>query len=300
VGLSVDFEPGPDLPRWLAPELPFRRGVARLGGHRIHYVDEGEGPAVLLVHGNPSWSFLWRKVIRALRPDHRCVAPDLLGLGLSDKPRNPGAHQLDLHVALICKLVVALDLRDIVLVGQDWGGPIAMGVGLREPDRVQGIVAGNTAVIPPRRPVHAKAFHRFAHLPVVSDLVFRGLNFPIPVMRRTQGEVGGFRRRTLRAYWWPLRRLRDRAAPLGLARMVPDRDDHPSLPLIDAIGHWVQGWDGPAALVWGTQDPILGRGLRRHREALPQARVFETAAGHFSQEEIPAVWAEAIRGVAAD
>jgi len=80
--------------------------------------------------------------------------------------------------------------------------------------------------------------------------------------------------------------------------MVPNTEDHPSVAEMDRIGAWVSGWQGPAALVWGLRDPILGRALRRHRAALPQARVWETQAGHFLQEEVPEVLAEAIREVA--
>lgn len=293
----VAFEDAPDLPRWLAPELPFDRRMARIGADRIHFIDHGAGRPVLLMHGNPTWSFLWRKVIRRL-DGVRCIAPDLMGCGLSSKPRRTGAHTLERHVGLIADLVEALDLKDVVLVGQDWGGPVAAGVGERLRDRVHGMVWANTAVLKPRRPLKTKAFHRFAHTPIVSDIAFRLGGFPLNTLHKAQGDPASIGRAERRAYKHPYKRIRDRAAPLALARMVPSTEDHPTTATMDRVGAWVEGWEGPAALVWGKRDPILGRGLRRHREALPQAQVWETQAGHFLQEEVPQPLAEAIKLVA--
>jgi haloalkane dehalogenase len=271
--------------------------MVRVGDHAIHLVDHGEGPAVLLMHGNPTWCFLWRKVIRRLE-GVRAIAPDLVGFGLSDKPRRTSFHDLEGHVARMVAVVEHLAVDELVIVGQDWGGPIACGVGEALKDRVRGLVLANTAVLTPRRPPRATTFHRFAHLPGISDLVFRGLGFPQATsLHSVQGDPGSIGPYERRAYRWPLRRLRDRAGPVALARMVPHREGHPSLPALDRIGRWVEGWEGPAALVWGLRDPILGRALRRHREALPQASVRESQAGHFLQEEVPDLLAEAIHEV---
>jgi len=297
--VSVSFAEAPPLPRFLAHDLPFRRRMADVDGTRIHFVDHGEGPCVLLMHGNPTWSYLWRKVIARLVPEGvRCVAPDLLGLGLSDKPRSPREHLLSRHIRVMSALVEALDPDALIVVGQDWGGPIATGVGRALSERVRGMVLANTAVLPPARPFRSKAFHRFSHMPVVSDAVFRGLLFPVPLMSRTQGDRRSIGAHETLAYAWPLRRLRDRAAPLGLARMVPDAEDHPSTAVLDEVGSWVEAYEGPAALIWGLRDPILGRALNRHRRALPQASVRETQAGHFLQEEVPEVLADGILEVA--
>lgn len=294
--MSVAFSAAPALPDWLEAAFPERRRLARVDGEQIHFVDHGHGPVVLLVHGNPTWSFLWRKVIRAL-PDHRCVAPDLLGLGLSTKLRRPSEHTMERHLDILRRWVDALELDDVVVAGQDWGGPIGAGLAahLAAQGRLRGLVFGNTAVVPPRRPLKTKPFHRFSQLPVISTAVFYGLNVPTRWLHRAQGDPGSIDAVARRAYLWPLRRRRDRAAPLGLARMVPSHEGHPSTSVIDRYGAFVESWEGPAALVWGERDPILGRGLKRHRRALPQARVWVTDAGHFSQEEVPDAWAEAIR-----
>jgi len=299
--VKATFDAPPPLPDWLAASLPFRRRVAVLGGRRMHFIDEGEGRPVLLVHGNPTWCFLWRKVIARLKDGGglRLVAPDLLGLGLSDKPPTPAEQTLELHLSSVGALVEALDLRDAIVVGQDWGGPIGAGVAARAPDRFTGAVFGNTALLAPRRPLRPSLFHRVSHLPLASELLFRGLNFPVPVLGRVQGNPGSIGALERRAYAFPLRAWKDRAAPLGLARMVPNHEDHPSLPALDEVERWVRAFRGPAALVWGLRDPILGRALKRLREALPQAAVTETQAGHFLQEEVPDELASAIRKVAA-
>ena len=134
----------PGLTDFIASLLPFERMAYKLekgnfAGHQIHFLDHGSrtGQVVLMLHGNPTWSFLWRKVITALDPDQfRCVAPDLLGLGYSSKPRETTAHTLAGHVEVMCEWFAALDLQDVILVGQDWGGPIVTGIGARFPNRI--------------------------------------------------------------------------------------------------------------------------------------------------------------------
>ncbi len=296
------ISPARPLPGWLRSELPYDRFCALIDGDRVTFVDHGPRDArpILLVHGNPTWSYLWRKVIRQLDDGQfRLIAPDLVGFGASDKPVMAADHQLAMHFEHVEKLARELDLKGFIAVGQDWGGPIVTGAAQKLADRVGGLVLANTSVLPPARPFRSKAFHRFSHAPVVSDLGFRGLIFPVPVMDRVQGDRSSIGWREKAAYAWPFLNPIDRAGPVGLARMVPDSEHHPSTSVIDDIGHWVERWRGPAALVWGTRDPILGRALRRHQDALPQASVRETTAGHFLQEEVPEVLAAAIREVAA-
>jgi haloalkane dehalogenase len=286
------------LPDFIARQYPFRSHFASTRLGRMHSVDEGTGRPVLLLHGNPTWSFLWRKVIAGLAgAPLRVVAPDLPGLGLSDKPRALAAHTLRAHGQCLLELVEQLDLRDVVLGVQDWGGPIGAWMAARSGGRVTALLVMNTSLLVPRA-YRTTAFHRFAHLPIVSDVVFRGLNFPVPVLGRTQGDPRSISGDVTRAYAWPLRRIADRAAPLALARMVPNRPDHPTVAELTEGDAWVRGFTGPTELVWGLRDPILGKALKRHREALPHARVTETQAGHFLQEEVPDVIAAALRRLA--
>jgi cis-3-alkyl-4-acyloxetan-2-one decarboxylase len=295
----ITSEP-PDMPRWLVDAMPYRRRCATVEGVRLHFVDAGEGPVVVLVHGNPTWSFLWRDIIRhLLRQGYRVIAPDLMGFGLSDKPSRIAAHSVTRHVRLITRLVKGLvGDAPVLMVGQDWGGPIAAGVGSHLGDQLSGLVFGNTAVLPPRRPLRPTMFHRFSQLPILSDLAFRGMNFPVPALAAAQGDARSIGSLETFAYTWPFLLPWRRTGPLALARMVPDREGHPSLDELDRIGGWVQSWRGPMGLIWGMRDPILGRAFRRHRDAFPQALAIETPAGHFLQEEVPELFAELIHETA--
>ena len=285
----------PPLPAWLTPQYPFIRHVIDLPWGPLSFVDEGKGLPVVMLHGNPMWGYLWRHIIPPLLSQgFRVIVPDLYGFGASAKPSSPSDHQLEMHVQSIASLLHHLQISETHLMAQDWGGPILLGAAMRASLNVQGVTLGNTAVLKPRDQLKPTTFHRFSHLPLVSDLVFRGMMFPLPVLGQAQGDKKSFSWSSYRAYfhwfWNPL----NRAGPLGLARMVPNRHGHPSLPLLHEIGDYVTALRCPMQLVWGTRDPILGRTLRRHREALSHATVIETQAGHFLQEEVPSAFVEAV------
>jgi pimeloyl-ACP methyl ester carboxylesterase len=294
----MPFESAPPLPAWLAAAFPFHRRLYRGNTHSLHFVDEGQGPAVVLQHGNPTWSFLWRKVIRRLAgAGMRVIAPDLVGLGLSDKPRDPRVHALEFHAGQISELIAALDLAEITIAGQDWGGPILGLVAARNPGLVTGAVFANTSLHAPRRAGALSWFHRLATTPLVSDLAFRVVGFPLPFLDRVQGDRRSIGRAEKRAYRYPLRAFRDRVAPLALAQMVPQSLNHPSVPAMREVEAWATSFQGPVRLVWGMKDPILGRGLILMRRLFRAAPVVETKAGHFLQEEVPDALAAAISAV---
>jgi pimeloyl-ACP methyl ester carboxylesterase len=297
----MTFEQAPELPVWLRAEMPFQRQIYRGGSYAIHFVDEGAGLPVVLQHGNPTWSYLWRKVIRRLSGSGvRLIAPDLVGLGLSDKPRAAGVHTLPFHAEQIEGLIRALGLDRTIIVGQDWGGPVLGLVAARNPELVRGAVLANTALGAPRRAGTLSWFHRLANAPVAGTILFRWLNFPMPVLHRVQGDPRSIGRAEKRAYRYPLRRLGDRTAPLALARMVPSSLDHPSVDPLRQVEGWAGSFAGPVRLVWGLADPIMGRSLKGMRRLFPTALVAETQAGHFLQEEVPEALAEAILAVAAE
>lgn len=293
--------PPPALPRWLAQMVTFRRAVYDVDGHHIHVMEDGDrdGRPVLLLHGNPTWGFLYRKVAYSLRGSGlRLIMPDLVGLGFSDKPRDPAFHTLARHGEIISKLVGQLGLSDLIFVGQDWGGPIGLRALAHNPSRLSGLVILNTIISPPRPGFRPTPFHRFANLPIVSDVAFRIGAFPQNNLAMVQGDRNSIRGRTALAYWWPLRDPRTNQAPLALARMVPNSQEHPSVAELRICEEVARSFTGPTAIVWGDRDPVLGRARSHIERILPRAVVTRTSAGHFLQEEVPEVIAGAIRSVA--
>src|SRR5436190_3611699 len=147
---GIDFTPSAEL-------YPFESRWLDSSVGRVHYVDEGQGKAILMCHGNPTWSFLYRHVIRSLRDRFRCVAVDYPGFGLSDRPADYRYTPQE-HAAVVRELVERLDLSDLIVMGHDWGGPIGTSVAAADPDRVSGLVLGNTWFWPPDR--RARMFSR--------------------------------------------------------------------------------------------------------------------------------------------
>jgi haloalkane dehalogenase len=134
----------PTTPGWIDPSLyPFAYHWIELDGNLVHYVDEGSGPTLLLLHGNPTWSFVYREIIRGLRDTYRCIAPDYPGFGLS-VPRPGYRFTPEEHTAVIEQLVQALDLHDVTLMVHDWGGPIGLGVAGRHPERFRAFIIGDS------------------------------------------------------------------------------------------------------------------------------------------------------------
>jgi len=289
--------PAPELPEWLATMVPFSRYRVDVGGHRMHVMEAGQGRPVLMVHGNPTWSFSYRKVARALAGEPiRLIMPDLVGLGFSDRPGNAAAHTLEHHVAWLARLIELLGEDDLGLVVQDWGGAIGVGAVQASGVRLSSLLVLNTVLSPPKPGFKPTLFHRLAQMPGVSELLFRRLGFPQVALGFAQGDKLSIRGRVSRAYRYPLDLL-GRDAPLALAQMVPDGMSHASVPALERVRSYIEAYRGPAEIVWGDRDPILGRLKRRVSRLLPQAPVTSTAAGHFVQEEVPFEVADAVRRV---
>lgn len=279
----------PDLPLWISKMLPknnIRYALPVGDGHRMHVTETGQGFPVLMLHGNPTWGILYRRVMdRLLGHEIRSIAPDLIGLGFSTKPKRMADHTLENHARWLGALIDGLELEGLVFVGQDWGGPIGMRALADRPHLLKGLVILNTAVAPPKPGFKPTAFHRFSRMPVVSTLMFRGLGFPQSMLHRAQGNPASISGNTARAYQYPLRKFSENIAPLALARMVPDSLGHPSVAGLEKCQSLAESFKGPAEIVWGDKDPILGRTLKRVRGLLPRAYVTQTPAGHFIQEE---------------
>jgi haloalkane dehalogenase len=129
------------------PEFPFKARYRKFEGLRLAHIDEGKGPPVLFIHGEPTWSFLWRKVIGPVRDaGYRCIAPDLPGFGRSDKPIDPDWYTYDRHTAAVATLLAELKLQDATIVVHDWGGPIGLRVAVEHPDRIGRMVILDTGL----------------------------------------------------------------------------------------------------------------------------------------------------------
>ncbi|MFQ6552670.1 alpha/beta fold hydrolase [Aestuariibius insulae] len=282
----------------LAKSYPFPHHFFDSPMGAMHFLDEGprDAPVLLMLHGNPSWSFLYRRFVTAFSDTHRVIAPDHIGFGLSDKPEDENAYSIDAHVRNLEGLVEALDLRDVTLVMQDWGGPIGLGMAARHPERVSRLVILNT----------------FGFYPPVEGMDPEKLKLPPPLLLMRSRGVGDFLVRRLgffermamptaigdKSAWRAVRHAYtgifqstvDRAGVMAFPRLIPTNTRHPSARLMQAeTGPFLDAFDGPARIFWGMKDPFFPNGvLDAWRKKLPQAEVTELPkARHYIQEDAP-------------
>jgi haloalkane dehalogenase len=277
---------------WVDRNLyPFQSRYIDPGPGRMHYVDEGTGPVILMVHGTPTWSFLYRHLIRELLQNYRVIAIDHLGFGLSDKPPHwsyrPEDHARNLEV-----LIERLGLCDITLVVHDFGGPIGLAYATRHPDNVRALVLFNTWMWS-LQGTAAEKVSRLMGGPV-GRFLYRRLNFSSRVLIKAAfSDKRKLTREVHRQYTAAFPAPAARQGPWVLAR--------------ELIGSssWYQGlWqcrqrivEKPTLVLWGMRDPAFGSdALARWKAAFTNARIVELPnAGHFVQEEAPEEAARAIR-----
>jgi haloalkane dehalogenase len=268
----------------------------------MSYVDEGGAgtEAVLMLHGNPTWSYYYRHLVRALAPSIRCVVPDHIGMGASEKPAGYD-YTLATRIADVEALVAALGLKRVHLVVHDWGGAIGFGFAARHPELIGRIVILNTAAFASRRIPARIALCKLAGL---GPLLVRGLNgFAGPAVSMAM------HRRALtadekRGYLWPYGSWADRVAVSAFVRDIPLDPAHPSWSTLAAVERGLgQFRDRPALVFWGGHDFCFNdHFLARWRELLPQAKVSRIAdAGHYvlddaREDVIPPVTAFLGRG----
>ncbi len=276
-----------ELPGWLRRLYPFEPRAFACGPARLSYVDEGPrvAEAVLLLHGNPTWSFHFRDLIRDLvAAGHRCVAPDHVGMGLSDKPQTY-PYRLRTHADNLAGLVDHLRLRRVHLVVHDWGGAIGFAWAVRHPELIGRIVVMNTAAFPaPHIPLRIN----LGRTPLLGEWVIRGLNgFVRPATTQTvhrQPLSADVRR----GYLFPYDSWANR---IGVARFVGDipmRRRHPSRALLEETERGLAQFKGhPAMIGWGGADFCFTRWFfDRWREILPGAATHYVAdAGHYLLED---------------
>jgi len=278
-------------PPWLPEELyPFESHHADIDGARVHYVDEGSGPPLLLLHGNPTWSFLYRDLIKDLRDSYRCIAPDHPGFGLSRAPAGYGYTPAE-HAKVLERLVTELDLKDVTMMVQDWGGPIGFAVATRHPDRFAGFVIGNTWAWPKSDP-GTQLFSRILGGPIGGYLILQR-NFFVEKILPGNVKLKKLTQTVMDAYRGPFPTPESRR-PLH----VFPREILASRPFLAEIERGLPELaDKPALLVWPTKDIAFRDPERRRWEQIfPNHRtVVLEGAGHYIQEDAPAEIIAAIR-----
>lgn len=263
-------------------------------GIKIHVLEVGSGFPVYLAHGNPTSGLLYRKVAAELPTDRlRLIMPTMVGLGFSSKVP-ASQHTADNHIRWMNKALDRLNLGDLVYVGQDWGGAVGMGALSRSPDLLRGAVILNTGFNAPTEKMSLSSAHDLARMPIVGELMFEVVISIFDRLHETQGDPESLSPEVAALYGRPVLESGNAKAPLALMRMVPNSPDEPSSEELRKIERYVAGLDIPVEIVWGMNDPILGRALPRMKQNFPNAPVTETQAGHFLQEEVPTEIAAAI------
>jgi len=271
---------------------PFASHWFEVSGGRLHYLDEGPAGAseskgtLLFVHGNPTWSFHWRRLIGALRSEYRCVVIDHLGCGLSDKPAR--FFQLSDHIANLSALTESLNLRQLTLVAQDWGGAIGLGAALRAPERFERIVLFNTGAFPPPYiPLRIRA----CRWPIVGQLAVQGLNaFSRAALRMTLARTQRLEPAVEAGYLAPYDSWSNRRAVYGFVKDIPSNASHATWQTLAEIEHGLPTFaHRPNRLIWGMRDWCFRPDcLERFLRVWPNADVHRLAnVGHWVVEDAP-------------
>lgn len=280
-GLSSPFAPNPTL-------FPFQSRWMQTSVGQVHYVDEGSGPPILFLHGNPTWSFLYRGIIIRLRKRFRCIAIDYPGFGLSPHPPTYGYSAAE-HSAVVSELIRSLDLNGLTIMGQDWGGPIGLRAALDNVARIRSLVMGNTWYWPLDRLVMRAFAHTMSSGPMQKQIFNK--NFfvervmPFAVKHKLAEEV-------LDHYRGPFPTIDSRAGVAEFPKQLLTAEDW--LRELDADVAYGLG-QLPLLLTWGIHDlafpPTMMDCFRRDFESVRIARL---DAKHYIQEDAPAEIADAI------
>lgn len=297
------MDPGPVLARVDRTEYPWtpKRVTVDGDGNKMAYLDEGSGPAVLMLHGNPTWSYLYRNVVKGLSDSARCVAPDHIGFGCSDKPRDPLYHTLERHIRNLTAFVREAGLDDVTLVCHDWGGPIGLGWAVRNPQRVKRVVLLNTWAMRPDGLVKIPWAFKAVRSPGVGEILIQKHNLivekGIPMGIVDKDKVTA---RLMEAYRAPFPFPDDRVGLLRFIRMVPARAGDEGYETFGEIEAGLRDLDVPVEAYWARRDFAFPKRIaHRFMELMPQgdaARITDVPdASHFLQEEAHETIVAAIR-----
>ena len=252
-----------------------------LDGLRMHYVDEGSGDPILLLHGEPTWAYLYRKMIPVLSDGHRVVVPDLIGFGRSDKSTDRGWYSYDRHCDSIVQLIEALDLSDITIVVQDWGGPIGLRVAVENEERFAHLVILNTGIFKPGPRWPSPGFLAWRE--------FAEKNPDLPIGFIMQGATTmDLTPEVIAAYEAPFPNADSKAGAAQFPLLVPLTENDPGAAEMGRVADALTRWDKPALVAFSDSDPVFPqRAGEKLAERIPGAVGFIPIEGasHFLQED---------------
>ena len=268
---------------WMKSEYPFASNILELkDGSQYHYVDEGEGEVIVMLHGNPTWSYFYRNLIKKFSQTNRVIVPDHIGCGLSDKPQDY-TYRLEQHIANVEALIEKLGVKNITLIVHDWGGAIGMGVATAHPENIKKIVLINTAAFPSE---YIAPSINLCRIPVVGELMirtFNGFAWPATFMAVEKK----LPKLIKKGFLFPYNNYKNRIATAKFVTDIPMDKKHPSYETLRSIGEKLPGVKCPKLIVWGKKDFCFNDYfLNRWQEIYPDATVVPLEnVGHYLLED---------------
>lgn len=278
--MSVDFVRTPDEATQGLPDFPFESRYEEVDGLRLAYLDEGEGPPVVFFHGEPTWSYLWRKVIPPVRDaGYRCIAPDYAGFGRSDKPTDLDWYTYDRHVELIATLLERLDVRDATAVVHDWGGPIGLRIAVEHPQRFSRLVIMETGPFTGHQRM-SETWLKFREYTRRNEDLAVGFLVKAGCKEDPGDEV-------VAAYEAPYPDAASKAGARAFPLIMPTEPDAPGAAEGRQVADALRTDERPTLVLWADSDPVLPFSVGERVSSLlnfPPPRAIENA-GHYLQED---------------
>lgn len=263
--------------------FPYKAHYQEINGFQMHYVDEGNGEPIVMFHGMPTWAYLYRHFIKALSKNNRVIVPDQMGFGKSDVPQDK-PYLLKQHLDNTSKLLLDLDLQDITLVVQDWGGPIGIGFGVHNPKRIKRLVIMNTSIGVMRE--GAKPWYK----PLVEKGIYESFISNIEGLIKSGIINKNINDQILKAYRAPFPNKESLIGAFAWPKDIPVGNSHPSAKAMRYIRQNLEVLKNKdKILIWGMKDPIFPvKRINWWEKIYPGIKVYQIEnASHFLQEDAP-------------